>query len=345
VSALALALLCGLVPGWLLFLLYRTQIGNRMNQAFRDVGPESHKRKGRVPTGAGIVFVLACAGLAAWAWFSSSDVATAAIFAASALMGLLGFIDDRAKVKGGSAGLKARFKFPAMLICGATLLLVLRLDTLHHWQNAYYMDNWTMELPVPVYYLLGLFIWLGALNGSNFTDGLDGLHGSTSIPVLLLILLLFGMYPYGLSVAVFLGLILAFLLFNWKPARIYMGDSGSLCIGALVAGVFLSSIWWLFLGLLAIIWVLEVLSVMIQVVYYRVTKGKRLFLMTPVHHHFELAGWKEIHIVYLFTGFQAWGCFSAWLWLEQGLAWGLASSLLLLGSFIALVLRYNKRVA
>lgn len=338
-------MLAALAAGWLLFFTYLRTVGARMDQAFRDAGPESHKLKGRVPTGAGIVLVVVSVGIAVWAWFALADLTTVAVFAAAALMGLLGFIDDRAKVTGGSAGLKARFKLPAMMVIGSLLLFIIRDQLLHGHEFAFYREVWFLQLPLLVYYLLGLFIWLGAINGSNFTDGLDGLLGSTSLPILLFIVLPFGVTPHDLPVAFIIGLILAFLLFNWKPARLYMGDSGSLCIGALVAGLFLSTIWWLFLGLVAFIWVVEVLSVMLQVIYFRSTGGRRIFLMTPIHHHFELAGWKETTVVYVFTTLQAWGCLSAWLWLQVGVVPGIMSSLLLTATFIFLVLRYRKRVA
>lgn len=343
--------------GWLLFFFYRKLVGARMAQAFRDAGPESHKLKGRVPTGAGIVFVIAALGISAWTWFVLSDGVMTAVFCAAAMMGLIGFIDDRAKVTGGAAGLKARFKFPAMLLVGALLLYVIRSQLLHQtmqlFENAFfYSEPWYMKLTLPLFYLIGLFIWLGAINGSNFTDGLDGLLGSTSFPILIVIILPFGLTTVDLPIAVFMGVLLAYLFFNWKPASIYMGDSGSLCIGALVAGLFLANGMWLFLGLCAFIWVVEVLSVMVQVAYFRRTGGKRIFLMTPIHHHFELAGWKETTIVFTFAALQAWGCLSAWLWLDPmmtlwnyGQVAGLASGMLLIATFVFLVLRYRKRVA
>ncbi|MEZ5339098.1 MAG: phospho-N-acetylmuramoyl-pentapeptide-transferase [bacterium] len=342
--------------GLVLFFLYRRIVGGRMNQAFREAGPESHKQKGKVPTGAGLVFVLCMLLLGSFLVIEPASRSVAYVCFASVLMGLLGFIDDRSKVLGGSAGLKARFKLPAMILTGLVLLYLIHhslpdvpgaLDTTGLLPGA--QLSFAAGLPVWLYYLLGLFIWLGAMNGSNFTDGLDGLLGTSSLASFLAMLVVLPMFATSsallLPVAVCIGLLIAFLSYNWKPASIYMGDSGSLCIGALAAGIWFFSGEWLYLGLFAFIWVVEVLSVMLQVVYFRRTGGKRLFLMTPIHHHFELAGWKETTVVYVFAALQAWGCLSAWLWLKLGLLPGLLSSLLLFLTFVFLVLRYRTRVA
>lgn len=352
--SLTLVALCSMAVGLGLFWLYRKIVGGRMNQAFREDGPSHHLKKGRVPTGAGLVFVIGMLGISLLLVSGGADQPMIWVCLAAALMGLLGFVDDRAKVLGGSAGLKARFKFPAMLLVGALLLFHIRPDIAAGLTQI--MDgtitgvSFVLDLPNWLYYALGLFIWLGAINGSNFTDGLDGLLGTTTLASLLSMLFIFStmkLLPDTdiLAAAVIIGLLIAFLNFNWKPASIYIGDSGSLCIGAFVAGLALLSGLWLYLGLFAFIWVVEVLSVMLQVVYFKRTGGKRIFLMTPIHHHFELAGWKETTVVYVFAALQAWGCLSAWLWLMVGPIAGIASSVLLVMSFIFLVLRYRTRVA
>jgi phospho-N-acetylmuramoyl-pentapeptide-transferase len=122
-----------------------------------------------------------------------------------------------------------------------------------------------------------------------------------------------------------------------------MGDTGSLTVGALVAGLFIAKGWWLFLGICAVVWVIEVASVMLQVASYKLT-GRRILLMSPLHHHFELAGWGERRTVLVFSLLQAAGCLVAFLWLREGVLPGLVGLAVLLATIFFLILRYNKRV-
>lgn len=263
-------------------------------------------------------------------------------------MGLLGFLDDRLKVKRGSEGLKARYKLPIMILVGVGLLYVvsvyfgeLRLAAMLTGDQL----PWPVHAPWWLYYPVGLFIWLGALNGANFTDGLDGLLSATTLVVLggAFYALLDGHDPLALPAAVGFGALTAFLVYNWKPALIYMGDSGSLAVGALVAGLFIAKGWWFFLGLCVFIWVVNVASVIVQVVVFRLT-GKRPLLCSPLHHHFELAGWGERRLVLVFTLLQALGCVVAFTWLRLGTDWGLAGTALLTGILALLLIKYHRRV-
>jgi phospho-N-acetylmuramoyl-pentapeptide-transferase len=347
-----LAIISSFVSG-ALFAVYRYVLGRHMAQSFRDDGPAHHKLKGRVPTGAGIVLVLLLfiAGVVAIPYVEQgANNALIGIYVcwAAVLMGLLGWIDDRRKVLFGAAGLRARFKFPVMVLVGLVLLYLIRVY-FADWQVEMAMT--TAKLPWPVfapwwlYYPVGLFVWLGALNGANFTDGLDGLLSITTLVVLAgsFFALLDGVEPLALPAAVGFGVLAAFLVFNWKPALLYMGDSGSLAVGALVAGLFLARGWWLFLGLAVFVWVIEVLSVMLQVAVFRTT-GKRILLMSPLHHHFELAGWGERTTVFVFLGLQLLGCATGFLWLRYGVLPGLLSSAGLVLLLAALLAIYHKRV-
>jgi phospho-N-acetylmuramoyl-pentapeptide-transferase len=336
-----------------LFAAYRWTVGRHMAQRFRDDGPAHHRQKGAVPTGAGIVMVglLFAAGAAAFP-FAQEGVPSARIGVyvcwAAALMGLLGWIDDQRKVRYDTAGLKARYKFPVMIGVGLALLYLIG-TYFGDWQAQLAMTTaklpWPVFAPWWIYYPVGLFVWLGALNGANFTDGLDGLLSATTLVVLAgaFLTLLDGAEPLALPAAIGFGGLAAFLVFNWKPALLYMGDSGSLSAGALVAGLFLARGWWLFLGLAAFVWVIEVASVMLQVLAYRAT-GKRILLMSPLHHHFELAGWGERTTVFAFLGLQMLGCASAFLWLRYGVAWGLGSTVALVLLLAALLAIYHRRV-
>jgi phospho-N-acetylmuramoyl-pentapeptide-transferase len=348
-----IALVSGLVAS-AMFAAYRLLAGRRMDQAFREGGPSHHLKKGRVPTGTGIVFVvLLLIGGAVALTMSDQRQPGAELGAivcwAAAAAGLLGFIDDSTKVRKGSAGLKARFKLPVMIGIGLVLLYLL------HSYHALYTSNlallhvkmpWPVYAPWWLYYPVGLFVWLGAINGANFTDGLDGLLSCTTIVVLLgcfyTLLDPDRVEPLAWPAAIGCGMLLAFLVFNWKPALIYMGDSGSLAVGALVVGLFLAKGWWLFTGLAVIVWVAEVASVILQVLSFRLT-GKRVLLMSPLHHHFELAGWGERRTVVVFTLLQALGGLTGFVWLRYGVAYGVTGMLGLILLVVGLVVAYRKR--
>lgn len=334
-----------------MFALYRLLVGRRMDQAFRDQGPLHHKLKGRVPTGTGIVFVvlLLVGGMIALAAMDerapNAGLGIIVCWAAAAA-GVIGFLDDRAKVTKGSTGLRARFKLPLMMLVGLVVLYFIRDYHLEFTTNLALSQidmPWPVRAPAWLYYPVGLFVWLGALNGANFTDGLDGLLASTTLIVLggAFLTLLDGQEPLVLPAAIGFGMLLAFLVFNWKPALIYMGDSGSLAIGGLVAGLFLAKGWWLFCGLAVVVWVIEVVSVILQVASFRLRNKKKVFLMSPLHHHFELAGWGERRTVVVFTMLQALGGLVGFVWLRHGVAYGVAGTAALIALIVALVVVYR----
>jgi phospho-N-acetylmuramoyl-pentapeptide-transferase len=334
-----------------LFGAYRCFLGPRMYQAFRKDGPAHHLKKGRVPTGAGVVLIifLFITGILLWPLAENGipdyRIAIYVCWAAG-LMGLLGLVDDRSKVVNGSAGLKARFKLPVMLLVG--MLLLYLIYTYFHSVTGVigaFAQPWPAYAPWWIFFPVGLFVWLGAINGANFTDGLDGLLASTTLIVIAgaFYALLDGDDPLSVPAAVGFGVLAAYLIFNWKPAKLYVGDSGSLTVGALVAGLFLAKGWWLFLGLCVFIWVVNVASVMVQVLAVRLI-GKRVLLMSPLHHHFELAGWGERRIVLVFSLLQFMGCCAAFVWLRHGAIWGMACTSALLGTLAVLLLIYHRRV-
>lgn len=333
--------------------IYRRVAGRHMGQSFRENGPVHHQEKGFVPTGTGIIMalLLLVGGIIMIPTVDAGVAGTKLgiyVCWAAALMGVLGFIDDSLKVKRGSEGLKARYKLPIMILVGLGFLYLVStyFDELR--LAAELSGNllpWPVYAPWWLFYPVGLFIWLGALNGANFTDGLDGLLSTTTLVVLAgaFIALLDGNDSLALPAAIGIGALTAFLVYNWKPALIYMGDSGSLAVGALVAGLFIAKGWWFFLGLCVFIWVVNVAAVIVQVVVYRLT-GKRPLLCSPLHHHFELAGWGERRLVLVFTLLQALGCVVAFVWLRQGAEWGLAGTALLVGILALLLIRYHRRV-
>lgn len=263
------------------------QVARRLGwgKAIRAQGPESHLGKAGTPTMGGVAFLLAAVG--AWALLGGGVRSEAALAALVIGSGLLGLYDDtlslarkREAASGGeptTGGLGARYR---LVVQGAMAL------GFAWWAvsagHALLGSAW---LDVAAYAL----VIVGAINAFNFTDGVDGLAaGVTAI-----ILLFFLASPFA---AALLGALLGFLWYNGHPARVFMGGVGSEALGAAVAGLAIldGTVW--YLPLVALVPVLEVLSVIVQVGYFRLTGGKRLLRMSPLHHHFELSGWSETRV-------------------------------------------------
>jgi phospho-N-acetylmuramoyl-pentapeptide-transferase len=289
VIVLALFLVAAMISA----LIYPAAIGwlarARMGQLIREEGPQVHQAKAGTPTAGGLVFVLVALVL-----YAIADRSKAGAFVLFALLlgGGLGFFDDYAKVSGGrNLGLKARQKIVIQLASGAVLGLVALA-----W-------NFTGQLvPFDGRQLLGGWIVLvsalavaGGSNAFNLTDGSDGLAagtGAISFGGLALIAVLEHDPGAGLMPAVLSGVLVGFLFYNIFPARIFMGDTGSLALGtAMVAAAIATGFLW-YLPLLALVFVVETVSVIAQVASFKMT-GKRIIRMSPLHNHFIVSGWKE----------------------------------------------------
>ena len=168
-----------------------------------------------------------------------------------------------------------------------------------------------------VYMVFAAFVIVGTVNAVNITDGIDGLAGSVTVPVGLFFTVLAiwwqGYEQLGIYAAALVGGILGFLIYNFHPAKVFMGDTGSLFLGGMVCGMAFALDMPLILILVGIIYLCETLSVILQVTYFKLTHGKRIFKMTPIHHHFELCGWKEEKIVFVFTAITLVMCVLAYL--------------------------------
>ena len=277
--------------------LYRPFIGLlrrlKAGQVIQAELPESHQKKAGTPTGGGILFVaLAVLGgaLATIAGHEGALLATFGLIAG----GLIGFADDRSKLQVGALGIPARFKFPLQVIfaIGLTAALMATGGLHQHWLPA------APLLVVP----LALVAIVGTANAVNITDGMDGLAGGLSlIAVGVTVLLLPGAPAGEKAVAMTLcGGLAAFLVFNRYPARVFMGDTGSLAIGFSLAVMAVQQGWLLLLPVVCLVFVLETLSVMIQVPYFKATGGRRIFKMTPIHYTFHHEGWSENRIALSF---------------------------------------------
>jgi phospho-N-acetylmuramoyl-pentapeptide-transferase len=226
--------------------------------------------------------------------------------AAMLAFGALGAVDDWMGTRGGN-GLLARHKFPIQIVLGTALALVLHFG----------MGLRSMAIPtVPqkidiglLYLPIAVFIIVGSANAINLTDGLDGLAGiitATSFIAYGVIAYLQGQIYLATFAFIVVGACMAFLWFNAHPAQLFMGDVGSQALGATLGVVALMTGQWLLLPVIALIPVAETLSVILQVAYFKWTKGKRLFRMSPLHHHFELLGWSETQVVQRFWLIAIW---------------------------------------
>ena len=257
-------------------------------QPIYDLSPSDHQKKAKTPTIGGITILLSV--WLSWALFFTTSLKVTWLVALYSVFALIGFSDDiLALYKKSNKGLSARQKFALQCLfsLGFIYLYSMYFSGLDWWHYPFYM-----------------FIIVGASNATNLTDGLDGLLAGCSL------LTLFGFYyvmveSYQVDISRFIVIliiiIMSFLFYNWNPAKLFMGDTGSLALGAVFAGLaLLYADVWILLPLGAI-YIIETLSVIIQVAYFKQTK-KRIFLMSPLHHHFELLGFKELHVVLIFYG-------------------------------------------
>ena len=274
----------------------------KMGQTERKEGVQSHLKKAGTPTMGGIIFLLSTV-VTSLLYVKDYPKIIPVLFLTLGF-GIIGFLDDYLKVVlKRSDGLMPMQKMACQIVVTAVF--------------AFYLAKFTdvpltMKIPfIPGHELdfgiltipLIFIVVIGTVNGVNFTDGLDGLASSVTIMVATFFSVIAigtksGIEPITCAVV---GALMGFLLFNVYPAKIFMGDTGSLALGGFVAGTAYMLQMPLFLLIVGLIYVVEVLSVMIQVTYFKATHGKRFFKMAPIHHHFELCGWSETRVVAVFS--------------------------------------------
>ena len=274
----------------------------KVGQTTRDDGPQSHLKKNGTPTMGGIMILLAVV-ITSLLYMKNYPKILPILFLTLGF-GIIGFIDDYIKVVlKRSMGLRAWQKMALQIV--VTGLFVYYLMTFHP-------EMLLMKIPFLSGKLLDLGILsipavfvvvIGTVNGTNFTDGLDGLASSVTVMVATFFSVVAigtnsGIEPITCAVV---GALLGFLLFNVHPASVFMGDTGSLALGGFVAGTAYMLQMPIFIVIVGAIYLIEVLSVMMQVSYFKITKGKRIFKMAPIHHHFELCGWSETRVVAVFS--------------------------------------------
>ena len=250
-----------------------------------------------------------------------TGVQTCALLILFALIfGLIGFVDDYRKVRQHqNEGLTAKQKFILQLAAAVLFLSLMRYEGLL--TNALYVPflNVTVEINWILYLVFAAFVIVGCVNAVNLTDGIDGQSSSVTFVVMIFFTAaaaLWKLMPLALFPAALAAGLAAFFCYNHHPAKVFMGDTGSLFMGGAVAALAFAMDMPLILILVGIIYILETLSDIIQVAYFKATHGKRFFKMAPLHHHLELSGWSEAKLVVVFSSVTAIGCILAWIGIQ-----------------------------
>lgn len=238
------------------------------------------------------------------------------VLALSLCFGLVGFCDDLCKVKfKRNLGLTSLQKLFLQMAVSAIYLYVLYRQGVMS-SNLYIpFVNVTVAIHPMVYIFFAMFVMVGCVNSVNLTDGIDGLCGSVTLPVMVFFTVAAvarEKWDLALMPAALTGGLVAYLFYNWHPAKVFMGDTGSLFLGGAVCGLAFALNMPLILILVGFIYIVETLSDIIQVGYFKITHGKRIFKMAPIHHHFEKCGWSEVKIVLVFAGITVAMCVLAW---------------------------------
>ena len=291
----------------------------KAGQSIREDGPTWHNSKAGTPTMGGLSFIGASV-LSLVFGFSgmvSGDFTALYVLLLSLCFGLVGFLDDFFKVKyKRNLGLTSIQKACLQMAVSAIFLYILYKEGSMSASLYIPFTNFYLQLHPLLYIFFAMFVIVGCVNAVNLTDGIDGLSSSVTLPVMVFFTLSavsMGKFDLALLPGSLVGGLAAFLTYNWKPAKMFMGDTGSLFLGGAVCGLAFALDMPLVLIFVGIIYITETLSVILQVGYFKLTHGKRLFKMAPIHHHFEKCGWSEERIVITFASVTVAMCILAWL--------------------------------
>ena len=281
----------------------------KAGQSIREDGPTWHMSKQGTPTMGGLMFILAIAVAIIAAGAEQIRMGNwnhVHVFLFALVFGVIGFIDDFQKLRHhANEGLTAPQKFLLQLAAAIAFTVLLR-------QQGYLSPNLYIPflgveiiLPWVVYMVFAAIVMVGTVNAVNLTDGIDGLATGVTIPVALFYLAVsawYGRQDLMVLSAALAGGLSAFLIYNFHPAKVFMGDTGSLFLGGMVCGLAFALDLPLVIPIVGLVYVVEVLSDIIQVVYFKKTHGKRFFRMAPLHHHLEMGGWSETKLFCVFSG-------------------------------------------
>jgi len=291
----------------------------KAGQSIREIGPKWHNSKAGTPTMGGVIFILAagaCTVAAGWQAMLAGERTHLYVLAFALVYGLIGFADDFVKVKlKRNLGLTALQKFLLQLAAAGAFLALLR------WNGdlscELYVPFWnvTWRINWIVYMLFAMFVIVGCVNAVNLTDGIDGLAAGVTLPVMVFFAVTAWCWQktaLALLPATLAGALAGFLVYNFHPAKVFMGDTGSLFLGGAVCGLTFALDMPLVLILVGIVYIVETLSDILQVTYFKLSHGKRIFKMAPIHHHFEMCGWSEVKIFTVFVSVTVAMCVLAW---------------------------------
>ena len=314
-----------LICAFVLAFLFATAFGKyyipwlkkeKARQEIKENGPTWHMNKSGTPTMGGVMFILAVAVVCLTVGFESmlrGNFVHIFVLLFAVVFGFIGFLDDWEKIrKKQNLGLTAKAKF--LLQLAAALVFVLLMRRIGFVSPNLYIPffNVTFAMPEWLYFVFAAFIIVGTVNAVNITDGVDGLASGTSLPVCLFFVAVTYLWgeeylELGIFASGLLGGLMGFLVYNFNPAKVFMGDTGSLFLGGAIAALAFAYDMPLILVTLGIIFIIETLSDIIQIGYFKLSHGKRVFRMAPFHHHLEMGGWtgkkwKEKELFVLFTG-------------------------------------------
>jgi len=281
----------------------------KAGQAIKEDGPTWHMSKQGTPTMGGLMFILSiglAVVVAGWNHIVEGNLNHLYVFLFALVFGVIGFIDDFQKLRHkANEGLTAPQKFLLQLVASIVFIILLR-RTGYLTPDLYIpFFNVEFHLPWVVYMVFAAFVMVATVNAVNLTDGVDGLATGVTIPVALFYMVVsawYGRNDVAVVSAALAGGLAAFLVYNFHPAKVFMGDTGSLFLGGMVCGLAFALNVPLIIPVVGLIYVAEVLSDIIQVVYFKKTGGKRFFRMAPLHHHLEMGGWSETKLFCVFSG-------------------------------------------
>lgn len=289
----------------------------KAGQSIREIGPTWHNYKAGTPMMGGLMFILAAIVCLLGNLPLMTDYTVFYVLLLALCFGFIGFLDDFTKIRfHRNLGLTSLQK--AMLQMAVSAVFLYAMYKSGSMDTHLYIPflNVSFRLHPIVYIFFAMFVMVGCVNSVNLTDGVDGLSSSVTLPVMVFFTaaaVKLGRFDLALLPASLIGGLIAYLFYNWHPAKVFMGDTGSLFLGGVVATLAFALEMPLILILVGFVYICETMSDILQVSYFKMTHGKRLFKMAPIHHHFEMCGWKEEKIVLVFTAVSAGMCLLAWV--------------------------------
>lgn len=312
-TAVAGAVVSGLLGLVLLPVLRALKAG----QSVHKIGPTWHNKKVGTPLMGGLMFISAVIVCLVANLFTIEDYTVFYVLALALCFGLVGFLDDFCKVKfKRDLGLTVMQKMMLQLAVSAIYLYLIYKQGVMSSQLYIPFFNVSFDIHPIIYIFFAMFVMVGTVNAVNITDGIDGLCATVTLPVMAFFAVVAackGLWDLALLPACLFGGLVAYLFYNWHPAKVFMGDTGSLFLGGVVCALAFALNMPVILLLVGFVYMMEVVSDLIQFAYFRATHGKRFFKMAPIHHHFEKCGWSEVKIVLVFSGVTAVMCLLAWL--------------------------------